>query len=297
MSRVAVVVAGLAAAVLSAAPAPAQAAAPAAPVGVWAFCGVHPDAPHAAQQARAMSWSGVDATFGPCMAPDRTTYTPSNTGPRYVTPDVYMRLVNLNAAAGMRTVVYDARVWSDDPAVRQTAISFWRPVIDHVAAFDMGDEFDPRTTEWPILLHRWQTVTAEVTPALGVAPYTNHLADPAILTQAAADLPGPILSFDSYTLDANGIAQDTLTLAREFDSATPDLMCAVNALPFNGLVPTWSGIAANMWQMRAAGCDSFLLFGGARPYGATPDTVDPFFGPSIAEAGWLPVLGIGVRAG
>ena len=64
---------------------------------------------------------GIDATFGPCDIPDpnfKPPYSPAFTADRYVAPDVYMRLVQLNATVGMKTVVYDARLWSDDFATR-----------------------------------------------------------------------------------------------------------------------------------------------------------------------------------
>lgn len=268
-------------------------AAPTARAGTWAFCGVHPDAPGAQRSAYSLSFSGVDATFGPCMPPDWTSYTPSNPGARYINPDAYARLVTINANAGMRTVVYDARLWSDNPAERATAVEFWRPQASHIAAWDMGDEFDPATTEWPILVHRWQTIGQP----LGIAPFTNHLAQPGILAQALTDLPGPRLSFDSYTEDAQGIPQDTLKLAAAFGPLTDDMMCAVNALPFADHAPTWLTTARNMWLMRLAGCDSFLIFGGMQPYGPTLTSTDPQFGPSLVNSGWPTALALGVLLG
>jgi hypothetical protein len=82
-------------------------------------------------------------------------YSPAFTADRYVAPDVYMRLVQLNATVGMKTVVYDARLWADDFATRDSAIAYWKPVLANIAAWDMGDEFDPATPDWNILLHRW----------------------------------------------------------------------------------------------------------------------------------------------
>lgn len=263
----------------------------------WAFCGVHPDAPHAQATASALHWSGIDATMGPCMPPDWSSYTPSNPGQRYVDPDTYLRLVAINHDAGMKTIVYDARLWSDDPAVRAQGIATWQPVVADIAAFDMGDEFDPKTPEWAVLVHRWQIMVTDIAPVLGVQPYTNHLADTAVLDRAVVDLPGATLSFDSYTQDAQGIPQDTLALARQYDGQASNLMCAVDALPFTDHSPTWNGIASSMWLMRFAGCDSFLIFGGVQPYGADLSTGDPYFGPSLDAGGWPSALGFGVKIG
>src|SRR4051794_8834054 len=66
-------------------------------VDSWAWCGVNPDDPSAATAVRTMvQAAGIDATFGPCNVP--TNYTPAEPGNRYVAPDVYMRLVQLNAS-------------------------------------------------------------------------------------------------------------------------------------------------------------------------------------------------------
>ena len=87
------------------APTPPQA------VDTWAWCGVDPGSPIAATAVRAMAQAaGIDATFGPCNIPD-PAYTPIDPKNRYVPPDVYMRLVLLNATVGMKTVVYDQRFW------------------------------------------------------------------------------------------------------------------------------------------------------------------------------------------
>src|SRR3954451_25013053 len=139
-----------------AAPSVHAALAPTAPqtVDSWAWCGVNPDDPVAADAVRAMALAGgIDATFGPCNVPDKS-YTPADTANRYVAPDVYMRLVQLNATVGMKTVVYDKRLWAD-AASRDQAIEFWRPVLANIAAWDMGDEFDPATTDWQKLVDRW----------------------------------------------------------------------------------------------------------------------------------------------
>ena len=85
---------------------------------------------------------GIDATFGPCIA-EGPDYTPETPGQRYVTPAEYMKLVRLNAQVGMETVVYDARLWSTNAAVRDVALAFWAPEFENIAAWDLGDEFDP----------------------------------------------------------------------------------------------------------------------------------------------------------
>ena len=75
----------------------------------WAFCGVHPDAPYAAKAIHTLAASaGIDATFGPCMPPDWSTYTAAEPGGRYADPDTYFRLTVMNASEGMKTIVYDA---------------------------------------------------------------------------------------------------------------------------------------------------------------------------------------------
>src|SRR3954447_18898583 len=159
-------------------------------VDSWAWCGVNPDDPVAADAVHAMALAGgIDATFGPCNVPDKS-YTPADTANRYVAPDVYMRLVQLNATVGMKTVVYDKRLWAD-AASRDQAIEFWRPVLANIAAWDMGDEFpfcpngmdlntNPRKPcdqvqldQWPALVHRWSIMRSIVEPATGIQPFTN----------------------------------------------------------------------------------------------------------------------------
>jgi hypothetical protein len=51
-------------------------------------------------------------------------------------------------------------------------------------------------------------------------------------------------------------------------------MVAVNALKHGAYTPTSTRITRHMWNLRAAGADSFLIFGGATPYNSdlTPDT-------------------------
>lgn len=241
---------------VAAAPAPT----PAAPAVAWAWCGVHPDDPAAIRSARAMAdVAGIDATFGPCNVPT-PDYTPAFTANRYVAPEVYRRLVDVNAAAGMQTVVYDARVWSDDPAVRDAAVAFWAPVREHIAAWDLGDEFDPDGPEWEILVHRWGVVRGDVAARTGIAPFTNHLWW--ATDEALADLPGSdqLLSFTLYGSDLGA------SVAAAHDAGVAELMCGVNAFDHFGYTPTDSSIRAAMAALGDAGCDRFLVFGGHPVY-------------------------------
>jgi hypothetical protein len=243
-------------------------------VETWAFCGVHPDAPNAARAVHSLAVNaGIDATFGPCMPPDWSTYSAAYPGDRYVDPDTYFRLTVLNAGEGMKTIVYDARLWSDDPAVRQTGINFWAPSTDWIRAFDLGDEFDPGGPEWPVLLGRWRTMIDIVRPATGVGPFTNHLGFAEVLSKALIDMPETRahLSFDSYD------EPTALQLTAQFDPQVRHLMVAVNALKHGPYSPTSTGIVRQMRNLRAAGADSFLIFGGANPYNADL-TLDANFG-------------------
>jgi hypothetical protein len=241
--------------------APARAAIPSPPqtVDVWAWCGVNPDVPEAAAAVRAMAQaSGIDATFGPCNIP-AAGWTPAFPKNRYVPPDVYMRLVKLNATVGMKTVVYDDRLW--DPQHQAEAIAFWQPVLANIAAWDMGDEFDPDGTEWDILKSRWILMRSAVEPATGVPPFTNFLPTADALDKALTDLPGVdrLLSFAKYDGDLG------VSLAHAFDARATKLMCAVNELEFN-FVPTPASIRSDMDTLKAAGCDQILDFGGFPVY-------------------------------
>jgi hypothetical protein len=240
----------------------------------WAFCGVHPDAPNADKGVRTLAMNaGIDATFGPCMPPDWSTYSPANPGSRYVDPNTYLRLTILNASVGMKTVVYDARLWSDDIAIREAGIDFWRPQLNWIRAFDMGDEFDPGGPEWAVLMARWRIMIDQVVPATGVGPFTNHLPYPEVLAKALVDMPEQRahLSFDTYD------EPFALAVTAEFDSQVNHLMVAVNALRHGPYAPTSANITRHMHNLRAAGADSFLIFGGANPYNGDL-TPDPTFG-------------------
>ena len=239
-------------------------------VDTWAWCGVNPDAPEAATAVRAMALAGgIDATFGPCNIPVQP-YSPASTSNRYVQPDVYMRLVLLNASVGMKTVVYDARFWGA-PQDRTAAIAFWQPVLANIAAWDMGDEFDPNTPEWNLLKTWWTIMRTIVEPATGVQPFTNVLPTQQVLDRALADLPGSerLLSFATYTGDLGA------GLAQTFNSRAK-LMCGVNELDHNGLVSSPTSIRTGMDSLKAAGCDQILVFGGFTVY----DDPTHFFGIS-----------------
>lgn len=229
-------------------------------VPTWAFCGVHPDDPYAAQKVLSLSRdSGFTATFGPCLRPDMTTYTTAEPGQRYGTPELYKQLVQLNASVGMKTVVYDSRLWSLDPTLVDQAIADWTPYFGSIAAWDMGDEFDPTYPEqWNELVARWGRMQS-VMDRSGVAPFTNHLGWEWVLDKALTDLPGQILSFDIYDIPTS------LATARKYDSLTPTLMCSVNALKHGSYFPTQSSVKKAMRDHRAAGCDMLLVFGGEMP--------------------------------
>jgi hypothetical protein len=237
------------------------------PADSWAWCGVSPDDPGAASAVQAMALAGgIDATFGPCNDP-AAPYTPAFTSNRYVFPDVYMRLVKLNATVGMKTVVYDQRLWSPVTSDRSDAIAFWQPVLKDIAAWDMGDEFDPVGPEWPILKQRWTIVLNDATARTGIKPFTNTLPNAAALDKTLADLPGAgsLLSLAQYGGDLGA------SLAKAYD-AKATLMCGVNTFDFNGLVATSTKIRTDSDTLRAAGCDQLLIFGGFPVY----DT--PMFG-------------------
>jgi hypothetical protein len=243
---------------------PSAEAAPASPIAEpiesWAWCGVHPDDPTARAAARSMARdAGIDATFGPCNVPT-PDYTPAFTANRYVSPDDYRRLVAINASAGMKTVVYDARLWDDDETVRAAAAQFWAPMYDDIAAWDMGDEFDPDGAEWALLVERWDLVLAEVAAVSGVAPFTNLL--PWAIDEALTDLPGSdrLISFAVYGDDLGR------SLAEQYDGQVDTLMCGVNVFDHLSFHPTPDSIRSAMSTLRSAGCDRYLVFGGQRVY-------------------------------
>lgn len=225
---------------------------------VWVFCGPNMSDPVVAQRTlESYADNGVDVVFGECLAPDWASYSPAFPRQRYAPPETYMGLVKLAAPLGLRVVVYDERVWSPDPFVRVAAERFWRPVAHHIAAWDMGDEFDPDGREWPLLVERWNLVRA----TSSIAPFTNHLWW--ALDDALRDLPGSgdFTSFDRYDADRG------VSVAQGFAPAVRSLMCAVNAYDHGPFIPN---VAADRVALAAAGCDKFLIFGGP-PLDGVPD--------------------------
>ncbi|MFM2070854.1 MAG: hypothetical protein RLZZ623_1117 [Actinomycetota bacterium] len=258
------------------------------PVDTWAWCGVHPDDPAAQASAIAMATSaGIDATFGPCNVPT-SDYTPAFTANRYVSPALYMRLVEINAAAGMKTVVYDSRIWDTDPLVRTVALNFWQPVYQHIAAWDMGDEFDPTGPQWQILKDRWSLVLGDATAKSGIRPFANQL--PTAVAQALADLPGSesLMSFAKYDGDLGA------SIATAHNAAVTTLMCGVNAFTHFSFAPTVASIRSAMTTLITAGCDQILVFGGARVYGS-----ESVFGSSslVDPSGAATTWAVGVMEG
>ncbi|MGD9701338.1 MAG: hypothetical protein AB7Q42_14730 [Acidimicrobiia bacterium] len=255
-----------------------------AAVEAWAWCGVHPDDSIAVASATSMATvADIDATFGPCMKPP-PGYSPAFPGGRYVDPDTYMRLVQLNAQVGMKTVVYDARVWDDDPAVRNEALTFWAPVFANIQAWDMGDEFDPASTQWAILVERWAIVLADATVRSGIRPYTNTLPFAAAMDHALNDLPGShqLLSFAKYN-DDKGDA-----LARQFRPRVETLMCGVNAFTHHGYTPSAESIEADMRALQEAGCGQFLVFGGHHVYNTNEFGATSLTDLAGAPTDWAP---------
>lgn len=250
----------------------------------WAFCGVNPADPLAQRKANSLARdAGIDATFGPCLPPP-ANYTTANPGARYANPDQYLALTVINANAGMKTIVYDARIWSDDPAIRQTAIDFWLPHVAWVEAWDMGDEFDPSYSDWALLVHRWRIVRENVSPVTGIQPFTNHLGSAGVLEQALVDLPGSerLLSYDAYP-EVKGRMEASLALAAQFAPRVERLMCAINALPHGQFRPSTASIRRHVADHRAAGCDALLVFGGETPINT------PGFGtPSLVRSDGRP---------
>ena len=260
-------------------------------IETWAFCGINPDDPNALKAAKNMARvAGIDATMGPCR-PGGASYSAAFPGSRYVSPQDYLRVAWINAVAGMKTVVYDARMWSDDPNERKAGYDFWGSHLDWVRAWDMGDEFDPASPQWELLKHRWQIMLTSTLPATGIGPFTNHLGSAAVLERALADLPraGTHLSFDLYDFPAAS------NLAAAFHGRVSHLMCAANALPYDAAhVPTSKRLTSEMKMLRFSGCGSILVFGGAPVVGGSAE-----FGTSslVDSKGNATSLAYAVRAG
>ena len=250
-------------------------------IETWAFVGVHPDDINAQAKANTMAKiAGIDATFGPALPPDWSTYSPAFPGERYINPEGYLRLTVINANAGMKTIVYDARIWSENQNVRQEAINFWLPHISWIRAWDMGDEFDPETEDWKILVERWKIVEEHITPVTGVGPFTNNLGGSVFLDAALRDMPSQAshYSFDAYTEDDHGNPIGIYETARYGNGRVRHLMCAVNALEHSIYRPSSDKLTMQMQKAQEVGCDSFLIFGGDLPWNTpgfdTPSLVD-----------------------
>lgn len=180
----------------------------------------------------------------------------------------YLRALLLNASVGMQTVVYDAAIWSDDAVVRAAAIEFWRPHLAHIRAWDMGDEFDPNTPEWDVLVARWRIVIDHVEPVTGVGPYTNNLPGHDVADAALAAMPEQArhFSFNDYTEGPMGEPVDVFAMVDHLGMRVGHLMCAVNALTHFQYVVTPAELELQTTMALDAGCDSILVFGGGQPY-------------------------------
>lgn len=267
---------------------------------VIAFCGVEPSDPKGPAKLLTIASTGVDATMGPCRKPG-ADYSPSEPGQRYASPDEYLSITVMNANAGMKTVVYDARIWSDDADARQAATDFWSGHAAWVLAFDMGDEFNPfagdggpygrigSPGEWETLRSRWEVVQNGISAATGIPPFTNHL--PWAVGAALTDLPSASwVSFDSYG-NFDGSVGGVNTAASIADATEGRLMCAVNALKHLDYNPTRRSIRTVGENLNAVGCDHILVFGGERPID-TPG----FPSPSMVDSrGRITAIGLGVR--
>ena len=171
-----------------------------------------------------------------------------------------MRLVQLNTTVGMKTVVYDTRLYSNDPVQRNAAVEFWMPVRANIAAWTSATN-TTTPPQWDTLKLRWTRVRTFVESLTGVPPFANFLPRTTTLNKALVDLPGVerLLSFAIYGGD-NGAS-----LAQQFDLKAK-LMCAVNELDHNGLVSTPAKIRSDMDGLKLAGCDQILVFGGYPVY-------------------------------
>ena len=259
-------------------PTRANSARPTMPVII--FCGIHPDDPKAQAKANILArQAGADVSMGGCMPPDWANYTTANPGKRYMTRDQYLRATVINANAGMKTIVYEPGIWSDDEAVRNEAIEFWRPHAAWLFAFDMGDEFDPTyAADWDALVHRFDVIDTFVSPAIGIGGFTNHMSYDWVLDRALADIPAQsvLMSYDVYGR-TNGVPQESLDTAARYAGRTNNLVCAVNALTHAHYKPNAREIKLDMQLHRDAGCDFILIFGGVAPY-LDDLSPDPVFG-------------------
>ena len=134
-------------------------------------------------------------------------------------------------------------------------------MLANIAAWDLGDEYDPDPDQWDVLIARWTRIRNFVEPVTGVPPFVNFLPSATVLDMALADLPGVerLLSFDKYDGDRG------VSLAHQFDPQVIKLMCAVAVLDFDGVI-TPARIRSDMDVLIGAGCDHILVFGGFPVY-------------------------------
>lgn len=271
---------------------------------VLIFCGVDPYDPLAWKQAQALhDVAGATATYGQCL-PGDSSYSADEPGVRELDRNGYAKLVEVNAFAGMKTVVYDAGIWSADLVYRQSVIDFWAQpsfyggrLLDHIYGWNLGDEFNPDSPrEWEVLKTRWNIVINEVMPLTGIGPMANQLGNQRTLDQALTDLPlsNIHLAFDMY-LDDGGAS-----LARQYNSRAQSLQCAVNALDHwtHGvrLLPTPRGITDKMRELRDEGCDIFLVFGGMVPTGTDQYGTTSLVNAKGKASTWATAIAKGARA-
>jgi hypothetical protein len=261
-------------------------------VDTWAFCGVNPSDPAAQQQAYVLAnIAGIDATMGPCLPPTPGAYTAAYPGARYADRQTYAKLVKINANVGMKTVVYDAAVWSDNADVRKSAIKFWTPMMKNIKAWDMGDEFDPDGTEWPILVHRCEVIDKYVTPLTGVRGFTNHL--PWAIDAALRDMPTMTVSFDQYDEGKPGLMLESNTTLTKYHPLAPEMIVAINTLKHGPYDPTYRNVIQQMRKSVQLGADKILVFGGAPVIGC-----EAFQYPSLVTSdGTATILAHAVKMG
>lgn len=216
----------------------------------WAFCGIHPDDPSLNSKYLSLQAAGIDATMGPCM-PAPVDYSPAYPGSRYLSPEGYLQVVINNAQYGLKTIVYDDRIWSDN---WEESYQYWAPHKEWIRAWDMSDEWD--TNDSQLLESRWNLVLDRFS-SLGIGPFTNNLP----MEYVAEHFVGwqrTHYSFDDYRTPENDI--------RSYDPRVDHLMCAVNTFKHLDFDPKPSQITKQMLEFSKLGCDSFLIFGGTTPY-------------------------------
>ena len=128
--------------------APASAAIPTPPqtVDAWAWCGVNPDDP--GRQRPCVRWrKPVGSTRRSGRATSPRSPTRRQTRTIGTSPDIYMRLVQLNATVGMKTIVYDERLWYPQMQCRGNRILDTR-AVQHRRDWATNNPDGP---EWTVL--------------------------------------------------------------------------------------------------------------------------------------------------